>query len=153
MYDKAKEQWRFRQTGIMVAVPKLMGQIFVGRTRHQMDGQRSKRRVETYYRPGPLMFGTEYFFNQVHSCESNDPFFHGGEVFVSYLMTGETRPYNARGAYFERVSPSRTVFEGGPGAWENVLRYSVALPLRTLNHAAARRAADLRPAGACVRSL
>jgi hypothetical protein len=32
MYDKVKEQWRFRQTGIMVAVPKLMGQISVGRT-------------------------------------------------------------------------------------------------------------------------
>jgi hypothetical protein len=69
MYDKAKEQWRFRQTGIMVAVPKLMGQIFVGRTRHQMDGQRSKRRVETYYRPGPLMFGTEYF--SIRSIRAN----------------------------------------------------------------------------------
>jgi phosphate-selective porin OprO and OprP len=247
MYDKAKEQWRFRQTGIMVAVPKLMGQIFVGRTKegfstnklmvgyqgwtmeraaisdallpiladgikwtgnvpngkfvynvgwftdtrsesesfNKNDKQfaargvwlpfsrtdsrllhvavearygaandgflqyRSKPEsfeaqsyaidtgkfaaqdantvgVETYYRPGPLMLGTEYFFNQVHSRESNDPFFHGGEVFVSYLMTGETRPYNARGAYFERVSPSRTVFEGGPGAWEIVLRYSYA---------------------------
>jgi phosphate-selective porin OprO/OprP len=72
------------------------------------------------------MFGMEYFFNQVQSDEANDPFFHGGEAFVSYLLTGETKPYNLRGAYFERTSPASTVFEGGPGAWEFVLRYSYA---------------------------
>jgi phosphate-selective porin OprO/OprP len=72
------------------------------------------------------MFGMEYFFNQVQSEEENDPFFHGGEVFVSYLLTGETKPYNLRGAYFERTSPTQTVFEGGPGAWELVLRMSYA---------------------------
>lgn len=82
--------------------------------------------IEAYYRPGPLMFGMEYFFNQVRSEAENDPFFHGGEVFVSYLLTGETKPYNLRGAYFERTSPAQTVFEGGPGAWEFVLRYSYA---------------------------
>ena len=82
--------------------------------------------VETYYRPGPLMFGMEYFFNQVASEENDDPFFHGGEIFAAYLLTGETRPYNMRGAYFESVKPSRTVFDGGPGAWELVLRYSYA---------------------------
>jgi phosphate-selective porin OprO/OprP len=80
--------------------------------------------VEAYYRPGPLMFGTEYFFNHVGSRETGDPFFHGGEIFVAHLLTGETRPYNVRGAYFDRISPARTVFEGGPGAWELVLRYS-----------------------------
>jgi phosphate-selective porin OprO/OprP len=79
---------------------------------------------EAYYRPGPLMFGTEYFFNSVGSRETGDPFFHGGEIFVAHLLTGETRPYNVRGAYFDRISPARTVFEGGPGAWELVLRLS-----------------------------
>jgi len=82
--------------------------------------------VEAYYRPGPFMVGMEYFFNQVRSEEEDDPFFHGGEVFVSYLLTGETKPYNLRGAYFERTSPAVTVFEGGPGAWELVLRMSYA---------------------------
>jgi phosphate-selective porin OprO/OprP len=43
---------------------------------------------------------------------------------VAWIATGETRPYNAKGAYFERISPARTVFEGGPGAWEFVLRFS-----------------------------
>jgi phosphate-selective porin OprO/OprP len=247
MYDKAREQWSFRQTGIMAEVPELYGSIFVGRTKegfstskimvgyqgwtneraaindaflpiladgikwsgyapsgkfvynlgwftdsrsenetfNKNDRQFAARAVwlpftgtnrgvlhlalegrfaasndgflqyrskpeayqaqsyaidtgkfsaesavtlgiETYYRPGPLMFGMEYFFNQVQSEEENDPFFHGGEVFVSYLLTGETKPYNLRGAYFERTSPAQTVFEGGPGAWELVLRMSYA---------------------------
>ena len=43
---------------------------------------------------------------------------------LAYLVTGETRPYNARGGYFDRVSPARTVFSGGPGAWELVFRVS-----------------------------
>lgn len=80
--------------------------------------------IETYYRPGPLMFGMEYFFNQVRSREEGDPFFHGGEVFLAWTATGEVRPYNTKSTTFERVSPDRTVFEGGPGAWEFVLRYS-----------------------------
>jgi len=80
--------------------------------------------LEMYYRPGPLMFGTEYMFNKNDAPESGDPLFHGGEVFAAYIFTGETRPYNARGGYFERVKPARPVFRGGPGAWELVLRYS-----------------------------
>jgi len=82
--------------------------------------------VETYYRPGPLMFGMEYMFNQNAAPEVGDPFFHGGEVFAAWILTGETRPYNARGGYFEKISPARPVFSGGPGAWELVLRYSYA---------------------------
>lgn len=80
--------------------------------------------IEAYYRPGSLMFGMEYLLNQVSSREENDPFFHGGEVFVAYLLTGEVKPYNTTTAVFDRTSPARTVFEGGPGAWELVLRYS-----------------------------
>jgi len=245
MYDAGAKQWRFRQTGIMVDIPELFGQVFVGRTKEGFstnklmvgyqgwtneratindallpiladgvkwsgripsgklvynlgfffdefsdtesynkndnvaaaravwlpfletdkgvlhvalegrygqanDGQlryRSKPEsfpaqtyaidtgvfpaghantlgVETYYQPGPLMFGMEYFFNRVNSVETNNPVFHGGEIFGAYLFTGELHPYNTRGAYFEAVSPARSVFDGGPGAWELVLRYS-----------------------------
>lgn len=82
--------------------------------------------LEAYYRTGPWLFGSEYFLNQVQSREMHDPFFHGGEVFAAYLLTGEERPYNVRGAFFEGISPSRSVFDFGPGAWEMVLRYSYA---------------------------
>ena len=80
--------------------------------------------VEAYYRPGPWLFGTEYNVQQVDAPESGDPVFHGGDVFVAWLITGETRSYNTDGGYFRPVSPARTVFEGGPGAWEAVLRFS-----------------------------
>ena len=248
MYDKAREQWRFRQTGLMYDIPELWGSIFVGRTKegfstskimvgyqgwtneraaindallpiladgikwsgyvpsgkfvynlgwfndsrsenesfNRNDRQFAARGVwlpfsgtqrkdllhlalearfaasnngflqyrskpesyeaqsyaidtgkfpaqhattigiEGYYRRGPLVIGSEYFFNQVASREMNDPFFHGGEVFVAYTLTGETRPYNARGGFFEKISPEQSVFEGGIGAWEAVLRYSYA---------------------------
>src|SRR3954469_20009867 len=33
MYDGAKKEWVFRQTGIMVAVPEVGGHIFVGRSK------------------------------------------------------------------------------------------------------------------------
>jgi phosphate-selective porin OprO/OprP len=82
--------------------------------------------VETYYRPGPLMFGMEYFFNKVSAPASGNPLFHGGEVLFADILTRETRPYNARGSYFERITPARSVFDGGPGAWELVVRYSYA---------------------------
>jgi phosphate-selective porin OprO and OprP len=80
--------------------------------------------IEAYYQPGALMFGMEYFFNQVSSAQTNDPFFHGGEIFGAYLFTGERHPYNTKGAFFEAVSPSQPVFDGGPGALEVVVRYS-----------------------------
>jgi phosphate-selective porin OprO/OprP len=31
------------------------------------------------------------------------------------------RPYNPQGSFFGMVSPTKSVFEGGPGAWEVVL--------------------------------
>ena len=82
--------------------------------------------VEAYYRPGPLMFGMEYFLNQVSSRETGDPLFHGGELFAAWLLTGETRPYNQRGAFFQGIVPARPVFGGGPGAWELVMKGSYA---------------------------
>lgn len=80
--------------------------------------------LEAYYRPGPLLVGGEYFVQKARSPETGDPWFHGGDVAVSWLLTGETRAYNTVGGYFKAVSPARTVFEKGPGAIELVARFS-----------------------------
>jgi len=80
--------------------------------------------VEAYYRPGPLLIGTEYFTQRADAKQAGDPVSHGGDVVVTWLVTGETRTYNTRGGFFNAVSPARTVFEGGPGAWELVARLS-----------------------------
>jgi phosphate-selective porin OprO/OprP len=79
---------------------------------------------EVYFRPGPLLIGSEYFVQWADADGSGDPVFHGGDVAVSWIVTGETRRYNTRGGFFQSVSPARTVFGGGPGAWELVLRAS-----------------------------
>lgn len=81
---------------------------------------------EAYYRPGRLMFGTEYYWEYVNSAEEGNLWFHGGEVVATWLVTGETRSYNTVGNYFRSVTPARTVIQGGPGAWEVVLKYSYA---------------------------
>jgi len=80
--------------------------------------------VEVYYRPGPLLVGSEYYVQWVDSPDTGNPVFNGGNVFVSWLATGETRVYNTRGGFFEQVSPARPVFQGGPGAWELVTNFS-----------------------------
>ena len=70
--------------------------------------------LEAYYRPGPLLVGTEYFVQWANAPESGDPVFHGGEVVVTYLLTGETRGYNTRGGFFNQVSPATSVFQRRP---------------------------------------
>lgn len=82
--------------------------------------------LEAYYRSGPLLLGGEYFRQRADSPLTGNPTFDGGEAFVSWLITGETRPYKPAGGYFLAVSPSRPFFGGGPGAVEAVLRYSYA---------------------------
>ena len=36
--------------------------------------------VEAYYRPGPLLFGSEYFWQNVDAPQDGNPTFHGGDV-------------------------------------------------------------------------
>lgn len=79
---------------------------------------------EVYYRSGQWLFGTEYMIQKADAPASGNPLFHGGEWFAAWIMTGETRPYMTRCGCFDAVSPHRTVFEGGPGAWELVTRFS-----------------------------
>ena len=80
--------------------------------------------VEAYYRPGNWLFGGEYYLQKADSPESDHPFFHGGDIVTSWLVTGETRPYTTVGGYFRAVAPNEPVFEGGAGALELVLRLS-----------------------------
>ena len=80
--------------------------------------------TEVYYRPGNWLFGAEYFVQKVNAVDRPDPLFHGGDITACWLITGETRRFNTAGGYFLQVSPARTVFRGGPGAWEAVLKVS-----------------------------
>lgn len=79
---------------------------------------------EAYYRTKRWLLGSEYWWVFASSQQQHDPVFHGGEAAVSYLFNDATRAYNTAGGFFRAVSPARSVFKGGPGAWEAVLRYS-----------------------------
>ena len=79
---------------------------------------------EAYYRHGPLMIGSEIYMHRFNSPETGNPVFVGGDIVVSYFLTGETRPYNTATAIFGFVPVKRPVFKGGPGAWEVLFRAS-----------------------------
>lgn len=79
---------------------------------------------EVYYRAGPLMLGSEIYWHQFNSSVANDPVFFGGDVVVSYMITGESRPYNTATSIFGFVPINHSVFKGGPGAWEVLFRAS-----------------------------
>ena len=80
--------------------------------------------IEVYYRSGPWLYGGEYNWEAVDPEGGRHAEFHAGDAVLAWIITGETRPYNAPGAFFEAVAPKRTVFEGGPGAWEAVFHFS-----------------------------
>ena len=79
---------------------------------------------EAYYSRGPLMIGSEYYLHNYNSPANGNPRFHGGELVVSYLFTGESRPYSTVTGIYSFVPVTKPVFKGGWGAWEAVLRYS-----------------------------
>ena len=79
---------------------------------------------EIYFSSGPLMLGTEYYLHQFSSPQTDNPLFQGGEVVASYIITGESRPYSTVSGIYGFVPVNKSVFDGGPGAWEVVLRYS-----------------------------
>jgi phosphate-selective porin OprO/OprP len=79
---------------------------------------------EAYYTSGPLMLGSEYYIHNYKSPANGNPRFHGGEVVLSYILTGESRPYSTVTGIFSFVPVSKPVFKGGWGAWEVLLRYS-----------------------------
>ena len=79
---------------------------------------------ELYYSKGAWMFGSEFYVHYFNSPEAATKMFHGGDLMVSYFITGETRPYSTANGIYGFTPVSRPVFKGGPGAWELLLRYS-----------------------------
>jgi phosphate-selective porin OprO/OprP len=80
---------------------------------------------EAYYRGGPLTVGTEVYSYSFDSVQAGNPRFTGGEVTSAYVFTGEVRPFLSNNNVFFFIEPKRSVFKGGPGAWEGVLKYSI----------------------------
>ena len=69
---------------------------------------------------------TEVVNTSVDSIQGGNPSFNSFYVQGSLFLTNDARRYSGSLAAFDRVSPSRSLFngEGGAGAWELALRYS-----------------------------
>ncbi len=79
---------------------------------------------ETYFRKGPFLAGSEYWWVNVASPSTHNPVVHGGDFVATWLVTGETRAYNTVQGAFKDVIPKRPLFSGGYGAVELVARFS-----------------------------
>jgi len=75
--------------------------------------------LEGIWDRGPFFLTGDVTRAWVDSSASGNPQFWGGYVAVSYVLTGEHRPYDKNVAYARRIMPRRKW-----GAWEIVGRYS-----------------------------
>jgi phosphate-selective porin OprO/OprP len=79
---------------------------------------------EIYYSTGSLLIGSEVMMHKFNANTAEDHSFLGGDVVATYIFTKAKRPYATTGSIFEFVPVTKSVFEGGWGEWEAVLRFS-----------------------------
>ena len=80
--------------------------------------------AEIYYSSGRFMAGSEIVSHSFTSDLGEDHRFSGGDVVLSYFFTNTIRPYSTVGSIFGFVPAGKSVFKGGWGSWEGVLRFS-----------------------------
>lgn len=83
--------------------------------------------VNTYGLEAAAKFGSlsiqgEYMSSTASATEGDNPTFSGYYAYVSYFLTGESRPYKK--GTFHRVKPLNNYGEGGSGAVEVIARVS-----------------------------
>lgn len=79
---------------------------------------------ELYFNSGPFMVGSEYYVHSFTSPEKDNPAFVGGDIMMSYIFTGESRAYSDVSNIYGFIPVKKSLFNGGPGAWELVVRFS-----------------------------
>jgi phosphate-selective porin OprO/OprP len=79
---------------------------------------------EAYYRNKKFMIGSEVVSHNFYSATADNHRFSGGDVMVSYFFTNNIRPYKTVGSIFGFIPVKKSVFKGGLGAIEGVLRVS-----------------------------
>ncbi|HET7002611.1 MAG TPA: porin [Puia sp.] len=79
---------------------------------------------EIYYQSGRWLTGSEYYWHKFSSVPENDPLFSGGELMVSYIITGESRKYMNSTSIFGFVPVKNSVFKGGLGEIDVLLRFT-----------------------------
>ena len=80
--------------------------------------------TEAYFTHGPLMIGSEYHWHAYEAGSKGNPTFHGGDIAISYILTGGTRPYTTISGVYSFVPVKKSIFKKGLGEIEVLLRYS-----------------------------
>jgi phosphate-selective porin OprO/OprP len=80
--------------------------------------------AEVSWRRGPLWLASEFTRTNVVSADLGDPVFDGYWIAGSWTLTGEMRSYNEKNGTFRSIPVSRSVYQGGKGAWEVSARWS-----------------------------
>lgn len=80
--------------------------------------------AEVYYSRGPMLIGTELLWHSFGAPTVGDPVFFGGDVVFTYVLTGESRAYSSASSIYGFIPVEKSVFEGGWGSVEALLRFS-----------------------------
>jgi phosphate-selective porin OprO/OprP len=80
--------------------------------------------LEASWRKGPFWVAAEYIDSAVDSPTFGDLDFSGYHVSGSWVLTGEMRSYNKKSGIVGPIPISKTVYQGGKGAWELGARWS-----------------------------
>jgi phosphate-selective porin OprO and OprP len=80
--------------------------------------------LEASWRKGPFWLLGEYVFNDIDAPALGDPDLTGYYVTGAWALTGEMRGYNRNSGTFNPLPVSRSVDNGGWGAWEVAARWS-----------------------------
>ena len=80
--------------------------------------------AETALVHGPFSIQSEFIAASVNQIGGPDLYFYGAYAYLSYFLTGESRPYDRNTGEFGRVRPFEDFVRGGRGAWELAARWS-----------------------------
>ncbi len=79
---------------------------------------------EIYYSNKRFMIGSEGMMHTFHVKEGQDHRFIGGDLLISYSLTNSWRPYKTDGSIYGFMRVRKSIFKGGWGEFEAVLRAS-----------------------------
>jgi len=123
-YSDGKEGFRYRTEPEFNKSPVFVDTAF-GQGSAMLPADKTETwNAELSWRRGPVWLASEYTRIAVKSPEFGNPVFDGYWVSMSWILTGEMRAYNKKSGVFGGVPVSRSVYQGGKGAWELSARWS-----------------------------
>jgi phosphate-selective porin OprO/OprP len=123
-YSNAKEGFRYRTEPEFNKAPVFVDTSFDQDTTFLPADDLQTLNWELSWRRGPFWLGSEYTRTYVDNPQLDNPRFDGYWIGLSWILTGEMRPYNKKSGVFGNIPVSRSVYQGGKGAWELTARWS-----------------------------